>query len=148
MAVYYLHRVCRRVTLYGMGTVNVPDVPYHYFAGVGSRKKGNPVHSFDAESALLDALAWENRVEHCKYRTRDIVAHGTQVLSNLKTTLPLFQQSRYHNRFCGWNLCNRRAFTNLGRMVKDARDINFRDCRKIMYEREPLAKARNGTATH
>ncbi len=66
------------------------------------------------------------------------MAHGTQVLSNLKTSMPSFTESRYHNRFCGWNLCNRRAFLTLGRMVKDAREISFRDCKKIMYSREPL----------
>ncbi|UPQ99836.1 sialyltransferase [Chloropicon primus] len=133
VAVYFLRTICKRVTLYGLGTVNIPDVPYHYFTGVGSRQKGNSVHSFDSESATLDALAFEDKIEQCKYRTRDIVPHGNQILSNLRTNFTLLQDHRYNNRFCGWNLCNRRGYKKLGEMVGVAREINYADCRKIMY---------------
>ena len=134
VAVYWLHKICRRVTLYGMGSVNVPNVPYHYFGGVGSRKKGNPVHSFDSESALLDAMGREDRVEQCKYRTRDFVLHGKETMSKLKKSVPEFSQFKYHNRFCGWNLCNKRYHHKLGQMIKSAQDVRYEDCKKIMYK--------------
>lgn len=134
VAVYYLRTICKRVTLYGLGTVNIPDVPYHYFTGVGSRKKGNSVHSFDSESALLDALAWENKVEQCKYRTRDFVVHGDQIMSTLKANFTELQQYKYNNRFCGWNFCNRRMYHKLVQMVKGAKAIDFKDCKKIMFD--------------
>ena len=133
VAVYFLRSLCKRVTVYGLGTVNIPDVPYHYFAGVGSRKKGNTVHSWDSESATIDAFAWEDKVEQCKYRTRDLVPHGDQKVSGLRTKLQILQQHKYNNRFCGWNLCNRRGHHKLGQMLPDAKNIKFETCRRIMY---------------
>ena len=136
VAVYMLHTVCKRVTTYGLGTVDVPDVPYHYFQGkVGFRTEGTSVHSFDAESALLDAMAFENKIEQCKYLPQDAVPHEKQVISSLKTNFTELQQHQYSNRFCGWNLCNRRSFRKLGRMVESRKDLNFNeaDCKKIMF---------------
>ena len=37
VASYFLRSICDRLSLYGLGTVDVPDVPYHYFLGTIGR---------------------------------------------------------------------------------------------------------------
>ena len=37
VASYFLRSICERLSLYGLGTVDVPDVPYHYFLGTIGR---------------------------------------------------------------------------------------------------------------
>ena len=45
-----------------------PNAQYHYYAGVGARAAGDPVHSFSAEEALLYELAKDKRLKLCTYR--------------------------------------------------------------------------------
>ena len=44
------------------------NLTYHYFHGLGARKEGNDVHSFDTEERTFEALSNENHWEFCKYR--------------------------------------------------------------------------------
>ena len=70
--IQFLLGLCDRVSVYGFGVAPLdqgPQVyPYHYYKGVGMRKVGDPVHSFDAEELLLRQLGREGVLEFCVYR--------------------------------------------------------------------------------
>lgn len=68
VAVYIMQKLCKSTTLYGMGLTRNVSVPYHYFRGVGSRKEGNPVHSFRTENTLLNAMESTSLFEICRFQ--------------------------------------------------------------------------------
>lgn len=65
--------LCDSVSVYGFGVKPIKDgpqaYPYHYYTGVGSRKVGDNVHSFDSEEMLLKQLGREGKIEFCMYRS-------------------------------------------------------------------------------
>ena len=71
--IYFLMNLCDSVSVYDFGVKPIKDgpqaYPYHYYTGVGSRKVGDNVHSFDSEEMLLKQLGREGKIEFCMYRS-------------------------------------------------------------------------------
>ena len=67
-------QLCSNLAVYGFGKQFAGDsaVKYHYHKGVGSRQhgtlreNGQPVHSWDAEDLLMEALDREGKMTVCK----------------------------------------------------------------------------------
>ena len=139
VAVFLMLKLCKRVTLYGMGKVEsfTRPVPYHYFTGIGSRTEGNPVHSFDTENFLFSAMAHSNVVELCKYRIGKERRWRNATVSNLRKTVPELENARDNNHFCGWNMCNRRELGEIKRNLKSARGISPSNCGNVMFNSDP-----------
>ena len=61
------------MSVYGFGVTPIKGgpqtYPYHYYKGVGMRKVGDSVHTFDTEEMLLKQLGREKAIEFCMYRT-------------------------------------------------------------------------------
>lgn len=93
VAANMMANLCSKVTVYGFGVEGLgkfsrgigidpagdgagqkrfqaggENLTYHYFHGLGARKEGNDVHSFDTEERAFEALATENHWEFCKFR--------------------------------------------------------------------------------
>eukprot|EP00899_Mesostigma_viride_P011384 jgi/Mesvir1/20246/Mv13480-RA.1 len=85
VAIYFLRHLCKAVTVYGFGSSKIEGVtvPYHYYQGVGSRKEGDPVHSFATEEALVEQMAVEGHIKMCRFKPGDT------------------DEAAYHNRYCG-----------------------------------------------
>ena len=71
--IYFLMNLCDSVSVYGFGVKDIKDgpqnYPYHYYKGVGMRKVGDDVHSFDSEEMLLKQLGREDVIKFCMYRS-------------------------------------------------------------------------------
>ncbi|QDZ23402.1 sialyltransferase [Chloropicon primus] len=71
--IYFLLSLCDAVSVYGFGVSPINDgpqiYPYHYYKGVGMRKVGDPVHSFDSEEMLLKQLGKEDVLKFCMYKS-------------------------------------------------------------------------------
>jgi hypothetical protein len=47
------------------------NITYHYFHGLGARKEGNDVHSFDTEEKTFEALGNAGFLAFCRSATLD-----------------------------------------------------------------------------
>ena len=93
---HMMTQLCTKVTVYGFGveglgkfsrgldinaagaggghdgekrfTAGGENLTYHYFHGLGARKEGNDVHSFDTEERTFAALGGQGHWEFCKFR--------------------------------------------------------------------------------
>ena len=73
VAIFIMLNVCSSVDVYGFGSnqrvlSHVRDprkIEYHYFNGFGKRDFGTPVHSWEAEQALMERLAEEGVINLC-----------------------------------------------------------------------------------
>eukprot|EP00873_Tetraselmis_striata_P005607 jgi/Tetstr1/425871/TSEL_016246.t1 len=91
VSVYLLLQLCQKVTLYGFGSKddNGKNLKYHYYHGFGARKfgtvreDGSPVHSWETEAEVLDALSRHDRITICRAAKSNSTA------------------SRRHNHECG-----------------------------------------------
>jgi hypothetical protein len=95
VAANMMAQLCAKVTVYGFGVEGLgkfsrgigidpagdgtkegekrfqlggENLTYHYFRGLGARKEGNDVHSFDTEERTFASLGEENHWEFCKFR--------------------------------------------------------------------------------
>eukprot|EP00899_Mesostigma_viride_P002608 jgi/Mesvir1/12348/Mv00531-RA.1 len=66
VALFALINACQKVTVYGFGEGGVAGAPYQYYKGLSGRSEGKSLHSFDAESELLDALVKHGAITRCK----------------------------------------------------------------------------------
>eukprot|EP00854_Cymbomonas_tetramitiformis_P004264 gene4264-5249_t len=95
VAGHMLLQLCTSVSVYGFGVegmqkasrglptgmeeklgrvyeaVQKRNITYHYFSGLGSRKEGNDVHSFDTEEKTFEALSNAGYLTFCRYREGD-----------------------------------------------------------------------------
>mmetsp|Transcript_4134 Transcript_4134/g.4738 ORF Transcript_4134/g.4738 Transcript_4134/m.4738 type:complete len:1886 (-) Transcript_4134:371-6028(-) len=91
VAAHMLLQLCTSVTVYGFGVegmqkasrglptgmeghpspASMRNITYHYFQGLGARKEGNDVHSFDTEEKTFEALSNAGFLTFCKYREGD-----------------------------------------------------------------------------
>jgi len=91
VSVYLMLQLCRRVTLYGFGSKDDTGrkIKYHYYTGFGSRhfgtvrEDGSPVHSWEAETEVLEALSRHDQITICRAAKSNTTA------------------SRQHNHECG-----------------------------------------------
>ncbi|QDZ20626.1 sialyltransferase [Chloropicon primus] len=137
---YILRMLCKRVTLYGLGMVKSRAVPYHYMTGtIGARTAPTSVHSFPAESATLDALAFENKIEQCKYREKAYIARPGESVSNLRSNFTVLNYAAHNNHYCGWNVCHHRRYWRFWRrVIKESlpfggKDVPYKDCWRVMF---------------
>jgi len=91
VSVYLMMQLCERLTLYGFGSRDDTGrkAKYHYYKGFGARnfgtvrEDGSPVHCWEAELEVLEALSRNGKITICR-------------ASKGNTT-----DSRHHNHNCG-----------------------------------------------
>lgn len=81
---------CNKTSVFGMGGGKHPDnFPYHYYKWRGTeRMEGNDSHSFDAEGALIQALAVSKKITLCNilgcYGQKSVSADKQPLIPNNK----------------------------------------------------------------